>query len=130
MTDEARKRAADVYDLVKDLSGRIDQMAELREQVGGETEIMARVAEHEQLMIVVPEIQESQERTEATVNVLADKMIGEKISDPLHPGEFMINGRGEYLRKPHPKWPQWAGRFVIEVFSVATALLIFLAATA
>lgn len=128
MTKE--RTAEDVYELVEELGGKIEEMVELREQVGGEVEIMARIQEHEQLMIEVPEIKETVERVEVTVDVLADKMIGEKIPDPLRPGEFLINGRGEPMRKPKPKWPLWIGQAIIQFFGVAAALLLFLAATA
>lgn len=128
MTDE--RTAKDVYELVEELGGKIEDMAELRERVGGDVEIMARIREHEQLMIDVPEMKETVERTEITVDVLADKMIGEKIPDPLRPGEFLINGRGEPMRKARPRWPSWIGQAVIQFFGVAAALLLFLAATA
>lgn len=76
------------------------------------------------------QFQESQERMEVTIDVLADKMIGPKIPDPLRPGEFVINGRGEFMRKARPRWPKWVGQVIIQAFGVATALLLFLAATA
>ncbi len=76
------------------------------------------------------QFRESQERMEVTIDVLADKMIGPKIPDPLRPGEFVINGRGEFMRKTRPKWPKWIGQALIQSFGVATALLLFLAATA
>jgi len=132
MTDD-RHRAEDVYLLVNQrmdtLEGKFDDMSIARENLGGTNEIVQRVKEHEQLMIEVPEIKESLGRVEITVDVLADKMIGEKIKDPLHPGEFMINGRGEPLRKSRPKWPKWVGQVIIQGLGVAAALLLFLAAT-
>ncbi len=76
------------------------------------------------------QFRESQERMEVTIDVLADKMIGPKIPDPLRPGEFVINGRGEFMRKARPKWPKWIGQALIQSLGVATALLLFLAATA
>ncbi len=75
-------------------------------------------------------LEKSQDRMEITVDVLADKMIGEKIPDPLRPGEFLINGRGEPMRKARPKWPTWIGQAIIQAFGVTAALLLFLAATA
>ena len=128
MTEE--RTAEDVYELVEELGGKIEEMVDLRERVGGDVEIMARIAEHEQLMIDVPQIKESQERMEVTIDVLADKMIGEKIPDPLRPGEFLTNGRGEPMRKARPVWPRWIGQAVVQGIGVVTALLIFLAATA
>ncbi len=95
-----------------------------------EAETLQRIREHEQLMIDVPKIKESQERMEVTIDVLADKMIGPKIPDPLRPGEFVINGRGEFMRKTRPKWPKWIGQALIQSIGVLTALLLFLAATA
>ena len=133
MTDD-RHRTEDVYELVNDrmdsLEGRFDDLSLARDNLGGANEIVQRVREHEQLMVDVPEMKETVERTEITVDVLADKMIGEKIPDPLRPGEFLINGRGEPMRKPRPKWPTWIGQAIIQAFAVAAALLVFLAATA
>ena len=93
-------------------------------------ESVQRVREHEQLMIDVPEIKESVDRMEVTIDVLADKMIGPKIPDPLRPGEFVINGRGEFMRKARPRWPKWIGQALVQSIGVLTALLLFLAATA
>ncbi len=133
MTDD-RHRTEDVYELVNDrmdsLEGRFDDLSLARDNLGGANEIVQRVREHEQLMIDVPEMKETVERTEITVDVLADKMIGEKIPDPLRPGEFLINGRGEPMRNPRPKWPSWVGQAVIQALGVIAALLLFLAATA
>ncbi len=93
-----------------------------------------RIREHEQLMIEVPEIRATQNqmratqnRIETTVDVLADYVIGEKIPDPLNPGQFLINGRGEPLRKPKPKWPRWLGEALRTSAVVLVSLLAFLA---
>ena len=67
MTEE-RKRAEDVYALVKDLE-----------------------QEHQQLMKDVPEIKD-------TVDVMADVVIGPKIPDPNRPNEWRVNGKGRYER--------------------------------
>ena len=83
-----------------------------------------RVQEHEQLMIDVPEIRVTQKRIETTVDVLADYVIGPRIPDPLNPGEWLINGRGEPLRKPKPRWPRWVGQAAIQIITLVTALLI------
>ena len=93
-----------------------------------ENEERQRIQEHEQLMIDVPEIRITQRRIETTVDVLADYVIGPRIPDPLNPGEWLINGRGEPLRKPKPRWPRWVGQAVIQTVTLATALLILLAA--
>jgi len=74
--------------------------------------------------------QATQDRMEITLDVLADKMIGPKIPDPLRPGEFVINGRGEFMRKARPRWPKWVGQALVQGIGVVTALLLFLAATA
>ncbi len=116
MTDD-RKRAEDVYDLVKDLGERIDQMAELRERVGGDVEIMARIVEHEQLMVTVPVI-------EGTLDALADEVIGPKIPDPLRPGEYLINGKGQPMRKRKRRWPLWVGQAAIQAMAILAAALV------
>ncbi len=87
-----------------------------------------RVQEHKQLMIDVPAIRATQKRIETTVDVLADYVIGPRIPDPLNPGNWLINGRGEPLRKPKPRWPRWAAQAVIQTVTLATALLILIAA--
>ena len=66
-------------------------------------------------------------RIETTVDVLADHVIGPRIPDPLNPGKWLINGRGEPMRKPKPRWPRWVGQAVIQVVTFATALVILLA---
>ena len=126
MTDE-RRRSEDVYELVEDLSKRLDSLTAIRNAVGGDSMIRQRVQEHEQLMVNVPKIQAAQDRIETTVDVLADYVIGEKIPDPLNPGEFLINGRGEPLRKPKPKWPRWLGEALRTSAVVLVSLLTFLA---
>ena len=83
--------------------------------------------EHEQLMVEVPIMRATQNRIETTVDVLADHVIGEKIPDPLNPGEFLINGRGEPLRKPRPRWPRWLGEALRTTAVVLISLLTFLA---
>ncbi len=131
MTDE--RTSEDVYGLVETRLTKIETKVDdamARGNLGGEIEAKQRIREHEQLMIDVPEIRESQDRMEITVDVLADKMIGEKIQDPLRPGEFVINGRGEFMRKPHRQWPKWIGQAIVQSLGVAAALLLFLAATA
>ena len=92
-----------------------------------EDQIQQRVREHEQLMIEVPEIRATQRRIETTVDVLADYVIGEKIPDPLNPGQFLINGRGEPMRKPKSKWPRWLGEALRTSAVVLVSLLAFLA---
>lgn len=87
-----------------------------------DNEIQQRIREHEELMVTVP-------RMEITVDALADHVIGEKIPDPLHSGEFLINGKGQPMRKPKPRWPSWIGQAIVQSIGVAAALLIFLAAT-
>ena len=121
MTDDIeRKRAEDVYALVQELGTRLDSM-------GDEDQIRQRVQEHEQMMIEVPQIAVTQHRIETTVDVLADYVIGEKIPDPLNPGQFLINGRGEPMRKPKPKWPRWLGEALRTSAVVLVSLLTFLA---
>ncbi len=85
-----------------------------------------RIREHEQMMIEVPEIRATQRRIETTVDVLADYVIGPRIPDPLDPGEWLINGRGEPLRKSKPRWPRWAGQVAIQVVTLVTALVILI----
>ncbi len=121
------KRAEDVYVLVMELGSRLDKVTGVLNSVGGEDQLRKWVQEHEELMITVPEIQASNYRMETTVDVLADYVIGEKIPDPLHPGEFLINGRGEPLRKPKPKWPRWLGEALRTSAVVLVSLLTFLA---
>ena len=121
MTDDIeRKRAEDVYALVQELGTRFDSM-------GDEDQIRQRVQEHEQMMIEVPEIRATQNRIETTVDVLADYVIGAKIPDPLNPGLFLINGRGEPLRKSKSKWPRWLGEALRTSAVVLVSLLTFLA---
>ncbi len=92
-----------------------------------EEQFQQRVREHEQLMIDVPAIRSTQRRIETTVDVLADYVIGEKIPDPLNPNQFLINGRGEPLRKPKPRWPRWLGEALRTSAVVLVSLLTFLA---
>ena len=98
MTDDRRdddRRNGDRL-LANKVTVLIDQMKaidEIRVQVGGDDAIKQRVQEHEQLMIDVPDIK-------ATVDVLADYVVGPRVPDPLHPEQFLINGNGEYLREP------------------------------
>ena len=66
------------------------------------------------------------DRVEITVDVLADYVVGPKIPDPLDPGEWLINGRGEPLRKSKPRWPRWAGQVAIQVVTLVTALVILI----
>ncbi len=91
-----------------------------------ESEERQRIREHEQLMIEVPEIRATQRRIETTVDVLADYVIGPRIPDPLNPDEWLINGRGEPLRKPKPRWPKWVVQALIQTVTLITALLILL----
>ncbi len=93
-----------------------------------EDQIRQQVREHEQLMIDVPAIRSTQKRIETTVDVLADYVIGPKIPDLLNPGEWLINGRGEPIRKPKPRWPKWVGQVVIQTVTLVTALVILIAA--
>ena len=119
---EDRKRAEDVYELVVKLGQRMDNINNSHLAAGGDIEILARIQEHEQLMITVPIM-------EGTIDALADHVIGEKILDPLRPDEFLINGQGQPMRKPRRRWPAWVGQAIVQSLGVATALLIFLAAT-
>ncbi len=89
-----------------------------------EEQFQQLIQEHEQLMIAVPAIRSTQKRIETTVDVLADYVIGPRIPDPLNPGEWLINGRGEPLRKPKPRWPRWVGQATIQIITLVTALLI------
>lgn len=93
-----------------------------------EDQIQQRVREHEQLMIDVPQVIATQKRIETTVDVLADYVIGPRIPDPLNPDEWLINGRGEPMRKPKPRWPRWVGQVLIQTVTLITALVILIAA--
>ena len=99
MTEE-RKRAEDVYELVENLTKKVEKIGAVRDKMGGDAAIIQRVEEHEQLMITVP-------RMEANIDALADHVIGPKVPDPLNPGQFRINGNGEYMREPKGKWKFW-----------------------
>lgn len=127
MTDEHRKRSEDVYELVVEFGTRLDRISAVMVSAGGEEMIRQRIQEHEQLMITVPEIRATQHRVETTIDVLADHVIGEKIPDPLNPGQFLINGRGEPIRKPKPRWPRWLGEAIRTSAVVLVSLLTFLA---
>ena len=81
----------EVYGLVEDLREQFDALSAVREQAGGTEEIVQRIREHEELMLAVPRIEEA-------VDVLTDYVVGDKVPDPLHPGEFLINGRGQPMR--------------------------------
>ncbi len=81
----------EVYELVEDLTGKFDDLHAAREQAGGDEEILQRIREHEELMLAVPELVQA-------VDVLTDYVVGDKVRDPLHPGEFLINGRGQPMR--------------------------------
>ena len=72
------------------------------------------------------EVEGTQNRMEVTIDVLADHVIGPRIPNPLNPDEWLLNGRGEPLRKPKPRWPRWVGQVVIKSVTLATALLILL----
>ncbi len=126
MTTEDRKRAEDVYLLVVELGTRLDKVTAVMTSVGGDDLIRQRIQEHEQLMIEVPVIRVTQNRIETTVDVLADYVIGPKIPDPLNPGDWLINGRGEPMRKPKPRWPRWLAQAVIQTITLATALVILI----
>ncbi len=126
---EDRKRAEDVYLLVVDLGARLDRVTAVMTSVGGEEQIRQRIQEHEQLMIDVPTIRATQRRIETTTNVLADYVIGPRIPDPLNPDEWLINGRGEPMRRPKPRWPRWVGQAVVQILTFTTALLILINAT-
>ena len=89
MTDE--RSLDEVYGLVQGLTSQFDALSAVREQAGGTEEIAQRIREHEELMQAVPRLEES-------VDVLTDYVVGDKIPDPLHPGEFLINGRGQPMR--------------------------------
>ena len=91
-----RKRSEDVYELVKVFDKRLI------------------------------EVEVTQTRIEVTVDVLADHVIGPRIPNPLNPDEWLLNGRGEPLRKPKPRWPRWVGQVVIQSVTLVTALLILL----
>ena len=126
MTTEDRKRAEDVYLLVVELGTRLDQVTTVMTSAGGVEQIRQRIQEHEQLMIDLPAIRATQRRIETTTNVLADHTIGPRIPDPLNPNEWLINGRGEPMRKPKPRWPRWAGQALIQTVTLITALLILI----
>ncbi len=126
MTTEDRKRAEDVYLLVQDLGIRLDKISAVMVSVGGEDQIRQRIQEHEELMVTVPKMAATQRRIEITVDVLADYVIGRKIPDPLNPDEWLINGRGEPMRKPKPRWPRWVGQALIQTVTLITALLILI----
>ncbi len=102
-------------------------MTDEYERKRAEEAVQQRVQEHEQLMVTVPKIKATTDRMEITVDVLADYVIGEKIPDPLNPGQFLINGRGEPLRKPKSKWPRWLGEAMRTSAVVLVSLLAFLA---
>ncbi len=93
-----------------------------------EEQFQQRIQEHEQLMIDVPAIRSTQRRIETTVDVLADYVIGPRIPDPLDPDRWLVNGRGEPMRKPKPRWPRWVGQALIQVVTLITALVILIAA--
>ena len=93
-----RKRAEDVYELVERFDDRLGQ------------------------------VEVTQYRIETTVDVLADHVIGPRIPDPLSPDEWLINGRGEPMRKPKPRWPRWVGQVVIQTVTLVTALVILITA--
>ncbi len=114
----------DVYALVKKLGSQLDKISAVVVSAGGEEMIVQRIQEHEQLMITVPRIEATQRRIEITVDVLADHVAGPKIPDPLDPDRWLVNGRGEPMRKPKPRWPRWVGQVAIQVVTFATALLI------
>lgn len=86
MTEE--RDLDEIYGLVEALSGRLDA---LREQAGGDEAILQRIREHDELVLAVPELVQA-------VDVLTDYVVGDKVPDPLHPGEFLINGRGQPMR--------------------------------
>ena len=116
----------DVYALVKKLGGRLDKISAVMVSAGGEAMIVQRIQEHEQLMITVPRIEAIQRRVETTIDVLADHVVGPKIPDPLNPDRWLINGRGEPMRKPKPRWPRWLGQAAIQTLGLITALLILI----
>ena len=126
MTTEGRKRSEDVYELLQEFGSRLDKVTAVMVSVGGEDQIKQRVQEHEQLMIDVPEIRATQRRVEVTIDVLADHVVGPKIPNPLNPDEWLVNGRGEPMRKPKPRWPRWVGQALIQTVTLVTALLILL----
>lgn len=114
----------DVYLLVQKLGTDLAKVTAVMVSAGGEAMIVQRIQEHEELMIIVPQVVATQNRIETTVDVLADYVVGPKIPDPLNPGKWLINGRGEPMRKPKPRWPRWVGQAVIQVLTFATALVI------
>ncbi len=130
MEQPPRKRSEDVYLLVEDLVTELGKVTAVMISAGGEAMIIQRIQEHEQLMVEVPVIRATQNRIETTVDVLADYVIGPKIPDPLNPGQWLINGRGEPLRKPKPRWPRWLIQAVIQTITLATALVILINTTA
>ncbi len=102
MTDDQRaddRRNGDrlLANQVTELIGQMKAIDEIRVQVGGDDAIKQRVQEHEQLMITVP-------RIATNVDALADHVIGPKVPDPLNPGQFRINGNGEFMREPKGRW--------------------------
>jgi len=123
MTDE-RKRAEDVYELVQEIGNQLAKVTAVMVSAGGEAMIVQRIQEHEQLMVTVPQVVVTQARIETTVDVLADYVIGPKIPNPLNPDEWLVNGRGEPMRKPKPRWPRWVGQALIQIVTLVTALVI------
>ncbi len=91
---------------------------ESREQNTDEMALL--IQEHEQLMVIVPVM-------EGTIDLLADHVIGPKIPDPLRPGEFLINGKGQPMRKPKRRWPRWLGEAMRTAAVVLVSLMTFLA---
>ncbi len=91
---------------------------ESREQNTDEMALLIR--EHEQLMVIVPVM-------EGTIDLLADHVIGPKIPDPLRPGEFLINGKGQPMRKPKRRWPRWLGEAMRTAAVVLVSLMTFIA---
>lgn len=107
MTEE--RDLDEIYGLVRDLEGRLDA---LREQAGGHEAILKRIREHDELVVSVPRLEEA-------VDVLTDYVVGDKIPDPLHPGEFLINGRGQPMRNHATGMKAQVASLVVLVRSLA-----------
>ena len=127
MTDDQRdtdRRNGDrrLADQVAQLIEQMDDIAEIRVQVGGDEAIKQRVEEHEQLMITVP-------RMEQNVDALADHVIGPKVPDPLNPGQFRINGNGEFMRESKGRWRAFALDSARTAATVVVAILGYLQVT-
>jgi hypothetical protein len=107
---------------VTELIEQMKAIDEIRVQVGGNEAIKQRVEEHEQLMITVP-------RIAINVDALADHVIGPKVPDPLNPGQFRINGNGEFMREPKGRFRAFVLDSARTAATVVVAILGYLQVT-